>query len=130
MMTKSILTIVLCFFSFDCSAQDLTPIAETKAYKVSFGRDEVIVGDKKSASFVPQIKMYRWNKENCLTIRYSKGGFSAPVLLQDKVRATNGNEEVSFYKTDDENFKFILTLKKKPTTNVFTFYLDYLAGYF
>lgn len=126
-MKKLILFSIL-FFTSVCYAKTKTiePIPDKKAYKTTLGEnnDEVIIGDEKSAEFIAQMTFTKWNKENSLTLQYSKNDwFDPPVLENDKIKLINHTEELEIFKADKENFKFILTLKEKPLDNEFEFYL-------
>jgi len=78
----------------------------------------------KAEGFKPEIRMYKWNKENSLVVGYDNKNFSDPVLENKKVKAENGKEEVVFYKLNDEDFEFEVILKERPESNVLSFYLE------
>ena len=104
----------------------IEPIQDTHAYKFRIGKenDEVVIGDEKSDTFVPQMKLTKWNGEESLTIKYSKTNFDPPVFADDKVKISNHTEDIEFYKADDTNFKMVIYVKKKPLDNKFSYYIE------
>lgn len=112
-------------FGADIKTIELIP--DKKAYKTTLGKDndEVIIGDEKSAKFIPQIKFTKWDKENYLTIKHSKNNwFESPILEDGRIKLVNHIEELEIYNADENNLKFIITLKTKPIDNRFIFYLE------
>lgn len=94
-----------------------------KVYRETIGNDEIIIGDDKSVIFVPQVKFTRWNKESYLIFKYAETGFDDSISEDGKIITDSGPQLVKMY-AEDKNFKFIIILKEKPVSNVFTFYLD------
>jgi uncharacterized repeat protein (TIGR01451 family) len=104
----------------------MTKIEGKEAYVTTLGEDddEVIIGDESSATFKPQVKLTRWNKENYLTLKYTEGGFSNPTLTDDKLLTTNGKKSILIYKANKEDLKFVFIFTERPATNKYTFELE------
>jgi len=138
-MKKLFLLLSFLFLTSTCFAQEknITPIANTKAYKVTLGEanDEVIIGDKNASQFTafkPQITFTKWKDksgkpENSLTI---KPLFDIPNAVTSLIgnKIEHKGDKIGWYANPDpdnsENLKFGLILYEKPATNVFQFQLE------
>lgn len=96
----------------------------SQVYRTTLGEDEVIIGDEKSASFVPQICFTKW-KENSLTIKLPDGliASSSPTLSAGKLEVKDSKTGF-YFNPEGDNFKFGLILYEKPLTNTWSFQLE------
>jgi hypothetical protein len=87
----------------------------------------VIVGDDKQPDkFYPQVKLERWSNEVNFSVRLKENeadlAKSATIITdKDKIVWEKGNIKIENYESDEENYKFVWYLKKKPTTNKIQF---------
>jgi hypothetical protein len=126
-MKKLLFALFLLLFATNCFAQELTKVSGKEVYKTTLGQeaDEVIIGDPKSASFVPQITFTKWNKENTLTLKPIGIDLAdATPTLSDKLEIRK--DKIGWYANpaDGDNFKFGIIFYEKPTTNTWSFQLE------
>lgn len=84
---------------------------------------KVVVGDEKSATFEPKVKMERWNEVNFSIKPKDISGLTESVEMTDKIKWSKGNMEVEFVDTED-GYKYIWYLKSKPATNKVEFDIE------
>lgn len=115
--------------------KDLIKVSGKQLYKTSIGveADDVIIGDKISVDFKPQVTFTKWkdkkgDPENSLTIKVPAGliASNTPTLVNGKVEVKDSKTGFYFNPDPDnvENFKFGLLLFEKPTTNTWSFQLE------
>ena len=111
--------------------KSITKISGKQAYKTTLGEDndEVIIGDEKASQFTafkPQVKMWRWNKENLLSIKVSNTLIPNASTSSVGKELIHKNHKIGFYfkQVDDDSFKFGLILYEKPKTNTWNFQLE------
>jgi uncharacterized protein DUF2341 len=94
---------------------------------------EVEVGDiDNSNSFIPKVKLKRWDDEVNLSVSLIDNDTSDPVVSTDKekIKWTKDKREVNFYEIEPSTefpkggYEFEITLKEKPDTNKVEFNLE------
>jgi hypothetical protein len=116
-MKRLILTLLFCATVY---GQNIKPIKDTKAYTLNFQNDTAVtIGDRKSATFKPQLHSEFWGGENNFTLEML-GLTGVPTLENDKVKISTTERELEWYKSDDKSLKWIIRLKSKPPDNTYT----------
>lgn len=107
---------------------ELTLDLQRKLYTTKLGidNDDVEIGDGKSLTNLnPQVKFFRWNKENSLGIKFTD--LKAPATFNNETKTLEiKDSKIGFYfnRADDIHLKFGLIFYEKPAVNSWNFQLE------
>ena len=106
------------------NAFDLDVIKNPEKDRLGEVKDDVraIIGDDKVPdTFIPQLKLARWENETNFSIRLkdTEEGEESLSSLQNKIKWSKGNIDIEFYdfEEDEGGYKLVWFLKEKPKTN-------------
>ena len=116
----------ICWGQLSFSDIELNATRKLYVTKLGVDNDDVEIGDGKSLTNLnPQVKLFRWNKENSLSIKFT--GLKAPATFDSQTKTLEiKNNKMGFYfnRADDTNLKFGLIFYEKPVVNTWDFQLE------
>lgn len=121
-------------------APPATRATESNIYEITIPGEKIIIGDTtdkdKATKFTPKVTISRWGESSiALTPQFAEKFASSSLSGDGKILAEGSDIAIAFEATPlNPSFNelggldMVLTLKKKPKSNVFTFTYDSLAA--